>query len=146
MLATADYLYGLQPGQEHSVTIDEGKTLLFGLQSVGEPDERGIRTVMCTINGQLRPIPVRDRSIEADAPAAEKADPARPGHVAAPFGGSVTPLATVGSQVAAGDTVAKIEAMKMEASITAAIAGTVTRVALAGTAQLDGGDLIMVIA
>jgi pyruvate carboxylase len=146
VLATADYLYGLQPGQEHSVTIDEGKTLLFGLQSVGEPDERGIRTVMCTINGQLRPIPVRDRSIEADAPAAEKADPARPGHVAAPFGGSVTPLATVGSQVAAGDTVAKIEAMKMEASITAAVAGTVTRVALAGTAQVDGGDLIMVIA
>jgi pyruvate carboxylase len=146
VLATADYLYGLQPGQEHSVTIDEGKTLLFGLQSVGEPDERGIRTVMCTINGQLRPIPVRDQSIEADAPAAEKADPARPGHVAAPFGGSVTPLATVGSQVAAGDTVAKIEAMKMEASITAAVAGTVTRVALAGTAQVDGGDLIMVIA
>jgi pyruvate carboxylase len=146
VLATADYLYGLQPGQEHSVTIDEGKTLLFGLQSVGEPDERGIRTVMCTINGQLRPIPVRDRSIEAEAPAAEKADPATPGHVAAPFGGSVTPLATVGSQVAAGDTVAKIEAMKMEASITAAVAGTVTRVALAGTAQVDGGDLIMVIA
>jgi pyruvate carboxylase len=146
VLATADYLYGLQSGQEHSVTIDEGKTLLFGLQSVGEPDERGIRTVMCTINGQLRPIPVRDRSVEADAPAAEKADPATPGHVAAPFGGSVTPLATVGSQVAAGDTVAKIEAMKMEASITAAVAGTVTRVALAGTAQVDGGDLIMVIA
>jgi pyruvate carboxylase len=36
--------------------------------------------------------------------------------------------------------------MKMEASITAPIAGTVTRVALAGSAQVDGGDLIMVIA
>src|SRR6185437_17114812 len=76
VLSTADYLYGLQPGEEHGVTIGEGKTLLFGLQSVGEPDERGIRTVMCTINGHLRPIPVRDRSVEADAPAAEKADPA----------------------------------------------------------------------
>ena len=105
-----------------------------------------MRTVVCTLNGQLRPLSVRDRSIEADAPAAEKADPARPGQVGAPFTGVVTPLATVGSQVAAGDAVAKIEAMKMEASITAAVAGTVTRVALAGTAQVDGGDLIMVIA
>jgi pyruvate carboxylase len=146
VLATADYLYGLQPGQEHRVTIEEGKTLLFGVQSVGEPDERGIRTVMCTINGQLRPIPVRDRSVEPGVPTAEKADPATPGHVAAPFGGSVTPVVAAGDQVTAGDVVAKIEAMKMEASITAAVAGTVSRMALAGTAQVDGGDLIMVIA
>jgi pyruvate carboxylase len=146
VLATADYLYGLRPGEEHRVTIEEGKTLLFGLQSIGEPDERGIRTVMCTINGHLRPIPVRDRSVEADAPAAEKADPASPGHIAAPFGGSVTPVVAVGEQVAAGDIVAKIEAMKMEASITTPVAGTVARIALAGTAQVDGGDLIMAIA
>jgi pyruvate carboxylase len=145
VLSTADYLYGLQPGQEHGVTIEEGKTLLFGLQSVGQPDQRGIRTVMCTINGQLRPIPVRDRSVEPDAPAAEKADPSRPGHVAAPFGGSVTPVVAAGDKVAAGDTVAKIEAMKMEASITTPVAGTVSRLALAGTAQVDGGDLILVI-
>jgi pyruvate carboxylase len=100
---------------------------------------------MCTINGQLRPIPVRDRSVQPDAPAAERADPARPGHIAAPFGGSVTPVVTAGARVAAGDTVAKIEAMKMEASITTPVAGTVTRIALSGTAQVDGGDLIVVI-
>ena len=145
VLDTVDYLYGLRFGVEHGVTIGEGKTLLFGLQSVGEPDQRGIRTVMCTINGQLRPILVRDRSVEPDAPAAEKADPARPGDVAAPFGGSVTPVVAPGDQVAAGAVVAKIEAMKMEASITTPVAGTVTRLALAGTAQVDGGDLIMVI-
>jgi len=145
VIGTAEYLYGLQSGREHHVTLEEGKTLLFGLQSVGEPDQRGIRTVMCTINGQLRPIPVRDRSVEPDAPAAEKADPARPGHIAAPFGGSVTPVVTAGDRVAAGDTVAKIEAMKMEASITTPLAGTVTRLALSGTAQVDGGDLIVVI-
>ncbi len=146
VLGTAEYLYGLQSGREHEVTIDEGKTLLFGLQSVGPADERGIRIVMCTINGQLRPIPVRDRAVEPDAPAAERADPASPGQIAAPFGGSVTPTVALGDQVSAGDTVAKIEAMKMEASITTPVAGTVTRLALAGPAQLDGGDLILVIA
>jgi pyruvate carboxylase len=146
VLGTAEYLYGLQPGREHEVTIEEGKTLLFGLQSVGPPDERGIRIVMCTINGQLRPIGVRDRAVEPDAPAAAKADPASPGQIAAPFGGSVTATVALGDQVCAGDTVAKIEAMKMEASITTPVAGTVTRVALVGTAQLDGGDLVLVIA
>jgi pyruvate carboxylase len=145
VLDTLDYLYGLQPGEEHEVTLEEGKVLLLGVVSIGQPDERGFRTVMCTINGQLRPIAVRDRSITPDTPAAEKADSANPGHVAAPFGGSVTPIAKVGDAVEAGDVVATIEAMKMEASITAPIAGRIERVALVGTSPVDGGDLVVVI-
>jgi pyruvate carboxylase len=145
VLSTADYLYGLVPGEEHAVRLDEGKTLLLGVQSIGAADERGIRTVMCTINGQLRPVATRDRSVESDAPAQEKADPATPCHVAAPVDGVVTPSVVVGDQVDAGDTVATIEAMKMEAAITAPIAGTVQRVALAGTQQVDGGDLVLVL-
>ena len=35
-------------------------SLILGLQAVSDADERGMRTVMCTINGQLRPIRVRD--------------------------------------------------------------------------------------
>ena len=49
-----------------------------------------MRTVMCTINGQLRPIRVRDKSIKVDVKVAERADPTKPGHVAAPFAGVVT--------------------------------------------------------
>ena len=74
---------------------------------------------MATINGQLRPVSVRDRSVASDVAAAEKADPAKPGHVAAPFQGVVTVGVAEGDTVEAGDTVATIEAMKMEASITA---------------------------
>ncbi|MER6175436.1 pyruvate carboxylase [Streptosporangium sp. NPDC001681] len=142
-LPTFAYLYGLRPGEEHEVVIDEGKTLIFGLRSISDPDERGIRTVMCTINGQLRPINVRDRAVSTEAPAQEKVNPADPGHVGAPFGGVVTPVVKVGDVVAAGDTVATIEAMKMEASITAPFSGTVRRIALSGTQQVDGGDLVL---
>jgi pyruvate carboxylase len=145
VLSTRDYLYGLTAGQEHQVDIEEGKTLILGLEAISEPDERGIRTVMCTINGQLRPVNVRDRGVAADAPVAEKADPSRPGQVGAPFGGVVTPLVAEGDAVEAGATVATIEAMKMEASITAPTGGTVTRVALAGPQQVEGGDLVLVI-
>jgi pyruvate carboxylase len=47
--------------------------------------------------------------------------------------------------VAAGDVVATIEAMKMEASITTPVAGTVSRVVLDGARTLEGGDLIVVV-
>ena len=40
---------------------------------------------------------------------------------------------------------ATIEAMKMEASITAPVAGTVERLALDGTQQVEGGDLVLVL-
>ena len=145
VLPTTDYLYGLRAGEEHAVDLEEGKRLLLGLQAIGEPDERGIRAVMCTINGQLRPVNVRDTSVSSDVPQQEKADTSQPGHVAAPFDGVVTLAVAEGDQVEAGATVATIEAMKMEASITAPVAGRVERLALTGTQQVEGGDLVLVL-
>ena len=45
----------------------------------------------------------------------------------------------------AGQTVATIEAMKMEASITTPVAGTVARLALGPVQQVEGGDLVLVV-
>ena len=120
-------------------------SLILGLEAIGQVDERGMRTVMCTINGQLRPIRVRDKSVTVDIKAAEKADPSDSGHVAAPFAGVVTVTAAEGDEVEAGATVATIEAMKMEAAITAPIAGTVQRLALGSIQQVEGGDLVLVL-
>ncbi|TKV28249.1 pyruvate carboxylase [Arthrobacter sp. NamB2] len=146
LLSTADYLYGLQPGVEHVIELEKGVRLIATLEAVSEPDEKGMRTVMCTLNGQMRPVSVRDRSIASDVKAAEKADPGTPGHVPAPFAGSVTITVTEGQAVNAGDTVATIEAMKMEANITSPISGTVQRVALDGAGPAQGGDLLLVVA
>ncbi len=105
-----------------------------------------MRTVMCIINGQLRPVLVRDRSIASEVPAAEKADRTNPDHIAAPFAGVVTVGVSTGDEVSAGQTIATIEAMKMEAAITAPKAGTVSRVAvLADFAQVEGGDLLVAV-
>ncbi len=144
-LDTLDFLYGLQPGEEHVARIGRGVNLILGLQAISDPDERGMRTVMCTINGQLRPIRVRDNSIKVDVKVAERADPSRPGQVAAPFAGVVTVKVAEGDEVEAGATVATIEAMKMEAAITTAVAGTVSRLALGAIQQVEGGDLVLVI-
>ncbi len=145
VVPTVDYLYGLRPGQEHTVPLGKGVDLLVGLEAIGEVDDKGIRTVMATMNGQLRPIAVRDRSVEVETKAAEKADSSDPKHVAAPFSGVVTLKVAVGDVVQAGQAVASIEAMKMEAAITAPVAGTVGRLAIPVTQQVDAGDLLVVL-
>ncbi|WP_293694771.1 pyruvate carboxylase [uncultured Agrococcus sp.] len=143
---TIDYLYGIQQGDEHSVGIGKGVTLRVGLEAMGQPDESGMVTVMTVLNGQLRPVYVRDRSVKVVEESTEHADPSIPGHVPAPFAGAVTVQVEQGDAVGVGDTVATIEAMKMEAAITAQVAGIVERLAITGTRQVEAGDLIAVIA
>jgi pyruvate carboxylase len=104
-----------------------------------------MRTVMCTLNGQLRPVSVRDRSVDAQVKAAEKANRSDAGQVAAPFAGVVTLKVAEGDTVDAGQQVATIEAMKMEAAITAPTAGTVNRAAIGEVQQVEGGDLLVVV-
>ncbi|MCY1675156.1 pyruvate carboxylase [Pseudarthrobacter sp. SL88] len=145
VLDTRDYLYGLQQGTEHEITLERGVRLIASLEAVSEPDEKGMRTVMCTLNGQSRPVVVRDRSVVSNVKAAEKADPAQQGHVAAPFAGAVTVTVKAGDTVNAGDTVATIEAMKMEASITTPVGGKVSRLAISAVEQVQGGDLLLVV-
>jgi pyruvate carboxylase len=145
LLETRDYLYGLRRGTEHVVEIAPGVQLFLGLEAIGDPDERGMRTVITTLNGQIRPLQVRDSRITVDVPVAERADPANPLHVAAPFAGVVTLAVAEGDEVAAGSVVATIEAMKMEASITTQHGGTVQRTAIQQVQQVEGGDLLVVL-
>jgi pyruvate carboxylase len=142
---TVDYLYGLEQGAEHVVEISRGVQLYVGLEAIGSPDPKGFRTVMTTLNGQLRPINIRDRKIAVDIIQAEKADAANLNHVAAPFAGVVTLQTVEGARVEVGQAVATIEAMKMEASITASVAGVVRRLAIARTQSVEAGDLILVV-
>jgi len=145
VLSSLEYLYGLRPGQEAEVELQKGVRLIVGMTTFGEVDSHGMRTVICELNGQQRTVEVRDRSIEAVEATAEKADANNPGHIAAPFAGTVTPTIEVGQQVKAGDTVSMIEAMKMEAAITTPIAGVVERMAVAPVQQVEGGDLVLVV-
>ena len=144
-VATLDYLYGLQADQEHVVELSKGLQLFVSLEAIGEADTKGFRSVMAKLNGQLRPVIVRDYSIAASSSSAEKADPANPGHAAAPFTGVVTPKVSVGDTVMVGQPIATIEAMKMEANIQSAVAGKVVRLGVAGPTPVEGGDLIAVI-
>ena len=145
VLPTKAFLYGLEPGQELEVDLERGVRLYIRLEAVTEADEHGIRTVLCSLNGQTRPVDARDRSIKPDVPPVEKADQHDPGHIAAPLSGVVTIDVAEGDPVAAGERVATIEAMKMESAVTAGAGGTVRRVAMPSGANVEPGDLLLVI-
>ena len=145
VLDTSDYLFGLVAGQEHQIEIDRGVRLYVGLEAIGDADEKGMRTVMTTLNGQLRPVTMRDRSIAAETHEVEKADTSKPGQVAAPFSGVVTLKVEVGATVRASEPLASIEAMKMEAAITSPVDGVVERLVIGETQQVEAGDLLVVI-
>ncbi|MGB4706366.1 MAG: pyruvate carboxylase [Aquiluna sp.] len=142
---TLDYLYGLEQDHERVVELRKGLQLFVGLEAIGEADAKGFRTVMAKLNGQLRPVLVKDHSIFVTVSSAEKADATNPGHSASPFTGVVTPKVQVGDSVQAGDPIATIEAMKMEANITAPISGKIVRLGVTGPTPVEGGDLIAVI-
>jgi pyruvate carboxylase len=146
VLPTELFLYGLGVGdRDASVELERGVRLLIGVDAIGEPDEKGLRPVVFRLNGQLRPLDIVDEAAHVDVAGAEKADPSNPGHVAAPFTGVVTVQARAGDQVAANQSVAVIEAMKMESVISAPLSGVVERLGGPEVGSVEPGDLVLVI-
>lgn len=142
-----EFFYGLKEGREELIRLPGVSTpMVVRLDAVSEPDDKGMRNVVVNVNGQIRPIKVRDRSVESVTATAEKADATNKGHVAAPFAGVVTVTVTEGDEIKAGDAVAIIEAMKMEATITAPVDGVIDRVVVPAATKVEGGDLIVVVA
>ena len=142
LLPTEAFWHGLDQDGEVVVDLRRGTRVFFGLQAVTDPDDGGFRTVLLTVNGQSRPIEVRDHTIHSEVASVEKAVPGNPAHIAAPLTGVITWTVDPGSEVAAGDPVATIEAMKMESTISAPHAGTVARVPTGAGTKVEPGDLV----
>ena len=102
--------------------------LILKLLTISDPHPDGSRIVFFELNGQPREVKVRDRALQAVAPARPKADVGNPGHVGAPIPGAISSVAVVlHAQVAKGDRLLVMEAMKMQSTIDAQVAGKVTQ-------------------
>ena len=75
VLPTPVFFYGLEPGDEVSVDIERGKTLIVRFVAVSDGHDDGTRTVFFELNGQPRSVKVPDRSHVAVKPPRRKADP-----------------------------------------------------------------------
>ncbi|MCF7686929.1 MAG: pyruvate carboxylase [Cephaloticoccus sp.] len=144
VLPTPAFFYGLEPQEEISVEIEEGKVLIIRLVNVSEPDKDGRRTVNYELNGIAREVLILDRSVTAKTKARVKADLADPLQVAAPIPGLIVTLsASVGAKVAKGDRLFMMEAMKMQTSVYAAEDGVVAEIHAAVGDTVESKDLII---
>ena len=146
ILPTPVFFYGMEPGQEISVDLERGKTLIVRYVTQSEPHEDGTRTVFFELNGQPRSVRVTDRSQKPKRPPARKVDAGNPRHIGAPMPGTVTTVkVAAGQKVARGDVVITLEAMKMEAAVRAEIDGEVTEVLVQPGITVDAKDLLVVL-
>ena len=144
VLPTPVFFYGMQPGAELLIEIEPGKTLVLLLMTISEPDEEGKVKVFFELNGQPRIIWIQHRSAATKTIARRKAEDGNPMHIAAPMPGSVSTVSVrLGQDVAAGDVVATLEAMKMETALHAQAAGKIVEILAARGQQVDAGDLLM---
>ncbi|MGE0383289.1 MAG: pyruvate carboxylase [Gammaproteobacteria bacterium] len=145
-LPTPVFFYGMDPGQEFAVDIERGKTLIIRFVAMSDAHDDGTRTVFFELNGQPRSVKVADRDHVVLRPPRRKADPADPNHVAAPMPGTVATVAvTAGAQVARGDILLTLEAMKMEASVRVDRDARVVEIVARVGETVDAKDLLVVL-
>jgi len=145
-LPTPIYFYGMQAGEETSVAIEKGKSLVVRLQAVGETDEEGQVRVFFELNGQPRMVKVPNRAVASALPVRRKAEEENDAHVAAPMPGAIATVAVrPGQRVKAGDVLLTIEAMKMETAIHALRDATVSLILVSPGQPVDAKDLLVIL-
>jgi pyruvate carboxylase len=144
VLPTPVFFHGMEPGEEVSIDIERGKTLIVKFLTVGEPHTGGTRTVFFELNGQPREAVVQDRSLGDKTAARRKAEKGNPLHVGAPMPGLVVGVMVApDDHVTAGQKLCTLEAMKMETTIYSDRAGQVAEVLVRAGTQVEASDLLL---
>ncbi len=144
ILPTDVFFYGFEQGQEVSVDIEPGKTLIIKFVAIGEPRADGSRTVYFELNGLPRNADVIDRSLEPTEKRRAKADKSNPLEVGAPMPGMIVTIAVaLGDTVTAGQKLLSLEAMKMESTLYAERGGKVEELLVTAGTKVDAGDLLI---
>ena len=144
VLPTPAFFYGLRPGEEISVEIQEGKILIIKLIYVSEPDKEGLRTLTFELNGRARECVIADKSIKSEVKRRTKADSADKMQIGAPIPAMVSAVtATVGHKVKKGEKLIILEAMKMQTTVYALTDGIIDQVEVQAGDQVESKDLLV---
>lgn len=141
-LPTPVFFYGMKPGEEILVEISKGKTIIIELVAITEPDEVGVRTIAFRLNGQIRRIGIRDKSVAVEKVSNLKAT--KPHEIGSPLQGKIAEI-----KVKPGESVSKnqplfiIEAMKMETTVTASKEGVIGEIHLKSGSLVEQDDLVL---
>ena len=146
VLPTPQFFYGMQSGDEIAVDIEPGKTLVIKFLTISEPNPDGRRTVFFELNGQPREAVVRDESLKEAVPAHPRISPGEPGQVGPPSPGVITHVfVQLEQRVDRGAKLFTLEAMKMQSTIYAPVAGRVSRILVGAGQHVEAKDLLLTI-
>ncbi len=141
---TKNFFYGMERGEEITVDLDKGKTLLISLDSIGKPNDNGMVTVYFKVNGQGRYVQIKDASIKVSTIENIKVDKGDTTEIGAPLQGMLsTILVRKGEKVSKNQPLFIIEAMKMETTITAIADGTINKIQLKEGTMVNTEDLVL---
>ncbi len=144
MLDTPTFFYGMRLGEEIEVEIEQGKTLIVKLVSLGQAQPDGTRVIYFELNGQPREVIVKDTNIKSTVVAKLKADRDNENHIGATMPGTVIKvLVEKGDKVNKGDHLMITEAMKMETTVQAPYTGIVKDLHVANGEAIQTGDLLL---
>ena len=125
-MPTPVFFYGLDVGDEVTVDIEPGKSLIIKLNAIGKVHEDGTRNIYFELNGEPRQVLVKDLSVETEDTSHVQADPEDTKQIGAPMPGKIFKLLVAeGDEVKEGDTLISTEAMKMETAVKTKRSGVV---------------------
>ena len=139
---------GINEGEVCEVEMEEGKTFIIRLVAIGKINKEGERKLYFEVNGNPRELVVLDKqfhkTFEVEMGTTMMADPNDKKQIGASIPGMVTKiLVKIGETVKPGQSLAVIEAMKMETQITAPVEGTVSSIVVSQDQQVKNGELLM---
>ncbi|QGQ46990.1 pyruvate carboxylase [Metabacillus sediminilitoris] len=144
VLDTPTFFYGMRLGEEIEVEIEQGKTLIVKLVSIGEPQADGTRIVYFELNGQPREVIIKDENIKSTVVTKIKANKGNDEQIGATMPGTVIKvLVEAGEKVNKGDHLIITEAMKMETTVQTPFAGIVKGIHVSNGEGIQTGDLLI---
>ncbi len=140
------FFNGMALGESNKINIEDGKTLVIKYLGLGDQNDDGTRTVNFELNGMRREVAVPDKSAQVKGRTVVMADPEDKSQVGSSIPGMVSKVnVKPGDAVAENQVLAVIEAMKMETSVVARMAGVVDKVLVSDGASVKAGELLMTI-
>ena len=147
-MRTDVFFYGLNISESFDYITKDGVRKVIKLISV-QRDDQGFITFSFEVDGFRREITLEDKNtVQASYRSSVKyADEADPSQVGSPIPGTVIKVnVKEGDSVSKGDTLAVIEAMKMETEVLSPSDGTVSEVHIQPTQMVQAKELIIELA
>jgi pyruvate carboxylase len=145
------FFHGLAEGETSEIEVAEGRVLVVEYIRMGKLDPEGFRTVEFEVNGNRREIRIKDKTVQIKSEGVGEsgvrmADPEVESEIGASIPGHIMKiLAKEGDGIQAGQSLAVIEAMKMETNVISPVDGKVDALFVKEGLQVRAGQLLLTV-